>query len=150
MKLVNSSRYDPARLSNILSFIVDRCRFAEHVTLVLNDVSEGIGPVMTNGLTNLRVNSRGMETVVYVGLSRDLEYPIKTMHVPEVGVVELQSWDEEVLFVMAHEFRHADQFLSAGPFEDDDALIHAAEVDAERFAYGLLLEWRHAHSRRAA
>ncbi len=54
--------------------------------------------------------------------------------------VELRSWQEEFILVMAHELRHIDQFMTGtlmGPLDEWDA-----EVDAERFGCAVLEAYR--------
>lgn len=68
-------------------------------------------------------------------------YPTRESYVPELEPLQINSWEEELLLVLAHEMRHGEQFLTQlGPSLKWDA--HAMEVDAESFAYVALGCWR--------
>lgn len=69
-------------------------------------------------------------------------YPRVSRHVPEVPAVTLRSWQEEVVLVLAHESRHLWQFRTRAFEFRTTAGRHAAEVDAEQFAVGVLEAYR--------
>lgn len=69
---------------------------------------------------------------------RSPRFPYKDQHVPELPPVTINTWEEEVLLVLAHELRHIDQFWSWDQINDG----HLIEVDAERFAIEVLEKWR--------
>ena len=78
-------------------------------------------------------------SLVEVWLGSKYSYPRYDQHVPELRRIVLFSWEEEVLLVIAHEFRHIHQMHIPVKAVVDD---HTAEVDAERFAIETLQEWR--------
>jgi len=76
---------------------------------------------------------------VVLHLSRQTSYPRRTTHVREVGSVRLDSWQEELVLVLAHELRHVEQFATWPPRK---LMKRAMEDDAERFAVMVLERFR--------
>lgn len=72
------------------------------------------------------------------------EYPLLERVLPSLPFIELHSFEEEVLLVLAHELKHCAQYLDADAmtWEQDER-----ELDAETFAYDVVERWRR---RRAA
>jgi hypothetical protein len=79
--------------------------------------------------------ARGQATaeLVEVWVSKDVIFPKETFYQPEVGVVVLYDWREELVFALAHEFRHVQQHRTGRAVD---------EVDAETFAVGVLNAFR--------
>lgn len=67
------------------------------------------------------------------------EYPLLERVIPSLPCIELHSFEEEVLLVLAHELRHVAQYLDAGAmtWTQDER-----EYDAETYAYDVLERWR--------
>jgi hypothetical protein len=75
-------------------------------------------------------------SLIVMQLAKGGHYPSATVYVKEVGEVVVQSFEEEFLFVLAHEARHIQQFWSTA------IKGRKAEVDAELFARDILRAWR--------
>jgi hypothetical protein len=77
----------------------------------------------------------GVPSSVLLRLSKGMKYPTASVYRKSVGQVTFDNWQEEFLFVLAHELRHIDQFWSFEP-------PRHYEVDAEKFALEVLAEYR--------
>jgi hypothetical protein len=73
---------------------------------------------------------------------RHREYgPYLSQHVPELPPVLIHTWQEEVLVVLAHEFRHIEQMWGRC-IPHTATTSHGMEIDAEQFAIQVLTDWR--------
>lgn len=84
-------------------------------------------------------------SLIKIWVTNHNNYPRKDMYVPEV-VVTFHDFEEELLYVLAHEMRHIDQFWTSLR----RVYGHEAEVDAERFALRVLNLWREQKFKMAA
>lgn len=78
-------------------------------------------------------------SLVVIDLSSVRQYPCQDQYLPEVPAVTLRSWEEEVLLVLAHEFRHIEQYWT---WRFEDLIGWEMEIDAELFAIKVLDAWR--------
>lgn len=76
-------------------------------------------------------------SLVKIWIGNGKTYPRRDSYVPEITVT-FYNVEEEILYVLAHEMRHIDQFWSTIRFVGG----HPAELDAERFAVKVLDLWR--------
>jgi len=87
-------------------------------------------------------------SLVRLWLSKGRQYPTTTHYLPEVGTVQLRSWDEEFVYVLAHELQHIADFwggeLTAADL-DGQWMGHHLEVRAEKYAVKTLRAWRAAN-----
>lgn len=74
----------------------------------------------------------GTPSLVRVGLSTKRHYPKISLHRQSVGPIEVSSWEEEFVFVLAHELRHIAQFWSPNSYPT------YYEVDAESHGKNVL------------
>lgn len=134
------------KLRCLLEFAAGYCREAHRVVVRVTDARLRNE---TGGRSWKRADASGTSgcyspgtSLVELFVSRDLNYPRKTVHpdasvAARVGSVMLNSWEEEVLFVAAHELAHVDDFFHGvwrGEF--------FAEVVAEAAAVNVLERWR--------
>jgi hypothetical protein len=77
--------------------------------------------------------SHGSTPLVQIWLSHGLFYPAQS------GGTMVRSWQEEFVFLLAHELRHLDQFAN-GVYRTHQ--VEVAEKDAEAFADTVLGHWR--------
>jgi len=92
---------------------------------------------MTNGWTGRE--DADAPIIVKIKLSSSLQYPRLTRHVKETPIINLSSFDEEFVLVLAHELRHASQF-DTGAFRV--MTLESSEVDAENYAIRILERYR--------
>lgn len=81
---------------------------------------------------------------VVIKLAEGALFPCLTHHpvVDDVGTIRLDSWEEDFIFVLAHELQHIEQFVTNR--YPRELTVHQAEVEAEEMAYEVLLRWRKA------
>jgi hypothetical protein len=142
MRIDNKSAYVPSRtLYPIVDFVAERTTYTALATLEVIDtsheVSGGMAYKQRPDITGLSLIA---PSLIRLYVSHHQHYPKHTVHVPQVGVVALHNQIEEFLFVLAHESAHIDQFWNPSYSRPGEA---ADEIDAERFAFRLLSEWRH-------
>ena len=87
---------------------------------------------------NLTETDMGSPSLVQVNLASG-SYPKKSMLILELGVVTVNSWEEEFVLILAHELRHIDQIYTGSHAADE---VDAAEYDAESCAIALLSVFR--------
>lgn len=141
MRIENRSAFHPtAKLLPVIDFVLEYTGYSSLATLRLTDMKNAAG---FSGGYACKHRQDGHDltlvapSIVDIQLSRACRYPKTTVHVPELGEVQVRSFEEEFLLVLAHELRHVDQFW--GRRFTDEA---AAELDAERFAIKILKAWR--------
>jgi hypothetical protein len=141
MRLENrSTRHETPKLLPLVEFAVRQAKYASLATLRLVDARK---PEQIIGGYSWKFDPQVGDlalvapSLVKMTLSAAERYPRCSEHVPEVGPIEFQTWEEEFLLVLAHELRHVDQFWGE---RITDA--HKAEVDAERFALRSLQRYR--------
>lgn len=141
MRIENKSAYfQTGRLTQIAEFAARYTQYSALATVRFTDGADGhklTGGYAYKQRPDVSELSLVAPSLVKIILGRGRKYPRGTSHVDSLGIIKLESWDEEVLFVLAHELRHIDQFWSM-TFTDEDA----AELDAERFAIKVLKTWR--------
>lgn len=129
-KLNNNSTKPKRDLDRLTKFVAGYCIYNENVVL---QVSDHTSPnLMTYGEATL--------TRVVIDLNVGLCYPHSSKLKKKTERVVFQNWEEEYVFVLAHELRHVDQFYFRVKTQ--------AEVDAEFFAHMVLREYRHYRSKR--
>jgi hypothetical protein len=134
-----STRHPTHKLQPLIDFVASRTRRHSKVALYLDDQSSR---QITVGAAHPGIHGV-VNPCIRMTLSRGLgRYPRKTTHVDEVGTILLESWEEEVVLVLAHELRHIEQFSEGKQYE-----YYEAEVDAERFGLKVLQQYRVAQSR---
>ncbi len=132
MRLLINGPVDPAVIS-MVNFAAGYCMVRERLTFtVTNDGSAK----MSNGQTVMVDKKIEISLKIQPKLSR---WPFLTREVDTVPWVEIRSFEEEVVFVAAHELRHADQ-MAVGAFLKHQ--VPQAEADAERFATAVLEAYR--------
>lgn len=135
MKTINESRVPADTIDPILQFVSSHYKIKNPVILyVANGHEKGR---MTYGWTGRK--TAGEPIIVKLGLSSGLQYPRVTRHTPETPIVNLSSFEEEVVLVLAHELRHASQ-IDSGAFRA--MTVANSELDAERFAVRVLERFR--------
>jgi hypothetical protein len=153
LHLINRScRYFPFQLIPLIDVVRKHARFADLVNLVVEDRWDG---GVTGGWSSKRPSKRTLEalhlkevviptraapSLIKLDVAFGAKYPRTSLHVEEVGEVTFNNWQEEILFVLAHEQGHIDDFWTQ-PLEE-----HEAEVDAERFAVNVLATYRNQRS----
>lgn len=107
--------------------------------IVVDSMREGL---TTGGMARVAPDRNGKATFsVEIFLSRGVRFPYLNKHnrIDDVGQVLLRSWEEEFIFVLAHEIRHVEQFL-AGVYSREHS--DAMESDADRFGVWALEKFR--------
>lgn len=148
MHLVNRSSFWPSiLLLPLIDAVRRKTQYAELATLLIEDRWDG---EVTGGyswkrpsraelrekMPGTKLPSKAAPSLVKLDIPHNVRYPRTSYHVREVGMVRFKSWDEEVVFVLAHELRHIDQFYTRVLTD------HLAEVDAEKFAVSVLRDYR--------
>ncbi|NDG28105.1 MAG: hypothetical protein EB120_13145 [Proteobacteria bacterium] len=124
-------------IKKIISFITQYCKYDFLTTVRLLEYDKvGIsGLAIQNSFGESNDLSR--PSMIKIWLGKDRQYPCQDSYVPEIKVT-FHDFEEELIYVMAHEFRHIDQFWTSLRRVEG----HAAELDAERFALKVLNIWR--------
>ena len=134
MQIINCSKvHSTESLERVIKFCSSRAKWSADTLLILND--RVIPGMYTDGITK-----PGSYFIVTLHLSNGrLSYPYyMEPHVEEIGSVYIRSFQEEVLFVLAHELQHV-----ADLYNDNDRYTdHELEVRAEKTALKRLLSWR--------
>jgi hypothetical protein len=129
--LRNEAAVPDADVLALMLFAQSRCRHPEK--LVLAHVVKGTGCAPAQGYSWQRDPEDGARSRIRVSVTPSL-LPARVLWRRRVGVVSLWDWRDEVVFTAAHELRHVDQYI--------DGVPRHYEVDAERFALGVLSEYR--------
>jgi hypothetical protein len=145
VRIQNRSAFvSTAKILPLVDFVSFRTKFSSLATLVL--VDGGCESVTGGKALKTRLDGDPISLVapsmITLYLSRGLSYPFSTEHeIPavaaKVGEVVLNSWEEEIVFVLAHEAAHIDAFHGKGHTD-----IVACELDAEKFAVKTLKAYR--------
>jgi hypothetical protein len=95
------------------------------------------------GETN-KTGSRTFPALVKLWLTDPAEhrYPRVEHYVKRLEPILIQSWQEELVLVLAHEMRHVEQFYTELGKRLEAIGKLEIEVDAEQFAYRALEIWR--------
>jgi hypothetical protein len=121
----------------LLQFVADRTQYSYMAHVVLEDASPELG--QTSGLAHRAWFQTGFfdpaPSRIIITLGPVDRFPRSSIHRRSVGVVRVNNWQEDLVFVAAHEFRHIHQCqMSNPPFH--------YEKDAEQYAVGLLEQFR--------
>lgn len=144
MRIENKSAFhQTSSIAELVAFVAGAARLPDRTRLTLSDVENPrhfTGGAAGRGCIELAL-SRG-----------NFAYPYRMQHpdaavAKEVPFIQVESWEEEILLVLAHEARHVNQ-IRQEQFTMDD--VHEAEVDAERFAQAVLRSWRRLQGRSKA
>lgn len=154
MRVVNNSQVPAASLRPIIKFLGglfpesrDVVIFLEGSDPTIPNVAMMTGAAYPDGGWARRLPCRHLVRVHVPTLHRP--YPtrqhnpatIKSSH-DGCPWVELSSWEDELVLVLAHELRHVEQFMKFSPsaaVADDDGTF---EVDAEVLAVNICNSWR--------
>lgn len=146
MRIENrSTLYTTARLQPLVDFVSKYCKEAGTATLSVKDSKNH--DLICGGMayqwrpTELRGSGGYIEMV----LSRH-SYPCKSEHVPEVGAIELHSFEEEFVMVLAHESKHLDDFEGEYTKSEDDSFW---EMRAELHAVKVLKAFRKSKTKKS-
>lgn len=136
-KAYNDSHRSDKDLQPLVDFVCERTSNSRLAVLLVytNEIRGGGTIGMAHKHDTDTMLCDGVPGLVTVGVSKDKCYPWASEYRKSVGPVRFESWQEEFLFVLAHEFRHIDQFWMLNP-------PRHYEVDAEHFAMGILAEYR--------
>lgn len=142
MKVLNRTQIPTAQLKPLVLFAVARAgQLAEMASLHFEPSKDAnCGPC--TGLAQMSVAlGQPAPSLVKVWLRDPAAFvPNRQQYVPELEPVQVNTWAEEALLVIAHELRHIVQFWDP----DIDLDQHEMEVDAEAFAIETLNAWRSA------
>lgn len=135
----NNSRLQMSELRPLLEFAIGEVGQAAQntrVTIVDHDMkwSAGLAEMYGEGEDALFPS----HVLICLGTMLPERFPHVEQYLPETPAIEVRSWEEEFLLVVAHELKHVDQFWS----DFDCADAHGMEVDAEGFAIQTLVRWR--------
>jgi hypothetical protein len=130
--LDNTSHRSDAELKPLVKYVTDHCY---HHKLAVIHVRSGLQRAFSQGHAR-KYHYNGTPSLVTIRLSKALPYPYSSMYRKRAGPAIVHCWQEEFIFVLAHEMRHIDQFWSI--------LGHHRhiEVDAERFAIQVLRSYQ--------
>lgn len=146
MYVVNETQYDNSVLNPLIQFVLTHMPIGQFAWLHMVEGGVNHPLEVTGGLAEAHVPFPGNPTAphrVTLWLRFDTaKYPYKTCHRKSVGEVEVASWQEEFILVLAHELRHIHQFVFGTPRQ--------YEVDAERCAIAVLERYRNRNTRRVA
>lgn len=129
--LRNDAAVEDRETLKLLQFVQERCRHPEK--LVLAHVVPGTDPVPAQGWSWRRDPEDPSRSRIQVSVTPG-ELPAWLLYRRAAGIVHMRDWRDEVIYTAAHELRHVDQFI--------DGVPRYYEVDAERFAMSVLLEFR--------
>lgn len=138
--MVIDNRSDPDKNGSVqplVDFCLPHYKYAHNAAIFIFDEPEP-GYVTHGAANKFNLGTAliyGRPSTVEITVSRGLWYPVLSTHRKSVGEVRFENWKEEVLFVLAHELRHIDQFWSIKP-------PRYYEVDAEKHAVHVLSEYR--------
>lgn len=141
MKICNSSKKKIKDLRGLAEFVSARCTQAFMTDLVFSTAKDGgrsDGHAWKDRKESVSHKEGIAPSLVEISVpDENASYPAYVARVLDFLAVEVSSWQEEVVLVLAHEFRHIDQFWTT-PFTEREA----AERDAETFALGVLGEFQ--------
>lgn len=130
---VNDSRRSTQDLQELVDFVTEYFQYPHLATLYFSDGKEK--GFITSGIARKfhyeSVIYHQIPGAIHIEIGHGVYYPTVSVYRKRVGPVTFTAWQEEVLFVLAHEFRHIDQFWSLKRPKH-------FEVDAERFAKSVL------------
>ncbi len=140
MRIVNESSSTKLKtIRKLVKFVEKRFRFSYFAYLHLCDKDPNWGNMIGGTADKLSGTEFAIlnftPSVVILWLHEKSNAPFGTTHRKSLGKVIINSWEEEFVLVLAHELRHIDQFWGA-------SFPKHYEVDAERFAIGVLNEYR--------
>ncbi|MGH9425427.1 MAG: hypothetical protein ACRD2L_03860 [Terriglobia bacterium] len=145
MKICNSSKRKTKDLRALAEFIAARCQQGFMADLVFSQTKDGArseGHAWKDRKEAPEHREGIAPSLVEVTVpDANTSYPAYVARVLDHPAIEVSSWQEEVVLVMAHEFRHIDQFWTV-PFTDRTASEH----DAENFALKTLRDFQTAVS----
>ena len=125
----NRSRIPDARLRKLEKFVFSRTRYGRNTRLKID---------VYDGDTTIGFAHRDFDRIeIFVPQGKDRRnaaYPKFDEHRRMSGCVSWWSFEEEYLYVLAHEARHIDQ--------NHAKRVRYPEVDAEAFAQWVLAEYR--------
>lgn len=127
------------RVKEIAKFIAKYCKYNVLATVRLLDAppdKETMGGIAYQQCPDDSYDVAA-PSLIKIWVTAHDNYPRQDSYVPEV-VVTFHDFEEELLYVLAHEMRHIDQFWTSLR----RVFGHEAEVDAERFALRVLNLWR--------
>lgn len=141
MRIKNSSRVATAKIRKLLAFILPYCTHSDRARLEVKNARFGY---MTRGLTTF-VPPRDSGNLVEIAVSRaNVRYPYRSQYWPGFPGVDIRDWDEEVVFVLAHELKHVDDYWEQSLGTSQRQM----ELRAEKFAIRILKAWRAKNRRR--
>ncbi len=149
MKVENYSKYPLQRFRPFIDFCLRRCPLAAMARLKLMDAEEGSSSSGLASSVNKGLVDPAAPSSIEVWLGTKFLFPRYDQHVQELAKIVLFNWEEEVLLVIAHEFRHIHQ-MWCEPALESVTNSYEAEVDAERFAVDTLKAWRQLNGIRKA
>ena len=143
--IVNTSRLSVKQIRPLVGFVSKYFFHSNRAYIVVQDHEEAgvmCGGEITYDASFLRRRDLGIEdfdrySEIVLDISRDIVYPIGTKHRKTTRWVQLNSIEEEIVLVLAHEMRHLDQW-----HQNRRVKIANPEVDAERHAIMVLNEYR--------
>lgn len=134
--MYNESRsFKTSELRPLIDFVAARCQTPYMAHLVVQEhgksLTEGYSWKNSPGIEDPTAPSRVRVTLSTVG-----SFPKRSTYVASVGSIEVRNWQEDFLFVFAHEMRHVSQYWTTDEVPED------YEADAEHFALKVLNEYR--------
>lgn len=136
MKFENySTRISTQAIKEAAKFIGKYCKYNVLATIRVLDAPEE--KFTMGGLAYQHCPDESYDvsapSLIKIWVNKNNEYPKQDSYVPQVVVV-FQDFEEEFLYVLAHEMRHIDQFWTSLK----SIKGYEAEVDAEKFALKVL------------
>lgn len=120
-----------------MAYLAAQCGIHTRVQVLVENAGSGVlfskGRTENNPLKN--------RPVVKLQLRAPVKYSggLLTRQSRKIPYIAVNSWEEEIFLVLAHELRHADQFVGRKFLVGEE---EEAEVDAEVFAAQQLNAWR--------
>lgn len=141
--LINRSHRSNETIQGLIEFVTSHSRYSQYAKTLIKTLA---GSRFTQGKAynyNPYLPDDAQDgkfpCLVELRLSNGASYPRTSQLQEGFPVVQVNSWEEEFVFVCAHEFKHIEQFMT-GVYTEMDKDI--AELDAECFAINVLELYR--------
>lgn len=130
--------YEPTEtFKNIVAWVTAQFSVTRH-KVILRFMPSEKKKVMTEGRTRKLIAAAGGYIGITLNISNDMSYPHVTQYVKGLPPMVVNSFEEELVLVLAHEMRHAVQFSTGMNFFS----VRELETDAEISGYAMLEAYR--------
>ncbi len=131
MQIENHSAYHPTtKLRPLVNWVAKQFPGLKPCKIKVFDAAKG---EFSGGMAYKWDPENKGRSLVELCVSNGGKYPVTSYHVEEVGSVTLETWEEEVVFVLGHEIGHIRSF-----WNPEILTLEQEEVVAEKTAVEVL------------